>query len=117
MNWNGLLEIIVNILNTPAVIAALSAGLLWVLARIFLAKPAWQKYEGAIITGVKLAEKAIPDETPNAGLARADWALKYVLNIYQQARGHAADATLAASIADGIPIVHAQLEAGGGLVG
>jgi len=115
MNWNAILELVVTVLKTPAVITLLAAGLAWLLAKGYLARPEWQKYRGYIISAVKLAEKEIPDDTPNAGLAKADWALKYVLTIYEQATGKAADAKLTASIAQGIPVVHAELEANLGL--
>ena len=37
--------------------------------------------EGSIITGIKLAEKEIPDDTPNAGLAKLDAALRLHLEL------------------------------------
>ncbi|MFQ5419717.1 MAG: hypothetical protein ACE5EY_05075, partial [Anaerolineae bacterium] len=47
----------------------------------------WAAFEGAIISGVKFAEKQVPDGTPNKGRARLDAALKYVLKVYEEAKG------------------------------
>jgi len=77
---------------------------------------AWEKYEGSIITGIKLAEKAIPDGTPNTGLARLDEALKFVLTSYaEQNDGKQPPADLARELKEGIQIKHAELERLGNL--
>lgn len=111
----NILAAIWSILQSPAVITLLAGGLLALLQRLYTAKPAWAKYEGAIVTGIKLAEKQIPDDTPNRALARADAALRYVITVYTQAKGRAPSAKTLASLRDGIGIVHADLETAGNI--
>jgi len=115
MDWNGIWQVIWNVLNSPAVIAVLAGGLLIVLNRLYAAKPTWQAFEGTIIAAVKWAEKEIPDDTPNKAFNRLNAALNYVLNVYEQARGKPADAKTQAELREGIQIVHAELEASGNL--
>jgi len=77
---------------------------------------AWKKYEGSIITGIKLAEKQIPADTPNAGLAKLDAALRFVLNAYAEAnKGKQPPAKLIEEIKQGIQIKHSDLDRFGGL--
>ena len=77
---------------------------------------AWKKYEGSIITGIKLAEKQVPDDTPNAGLAKLDAALKFVLDAYAEAnKGKQPSAKLVEEIKQGIQIKHSDLDRFGGL--
>ena len=76
----------------------------------------WKKYEGSIITGIKLAEKQIPDDTPNAGLVKLDAALRFVLNAYAEANsGKQPSAKLIEDIKQGIQVKHADLDRFGGL--
>jgi len=99
--------------------------LIWVgtlaLTFIFLNKlspfyKAWEKYEGTIITAIKLAEKAIPDDTPNAGLRRLDEALQFVLKAYaEQHNGKFPSPDLLNQLKEGIQIKHAELERIGNL--
>lgn len=99
--------------------------LIWIVALaltfLFLNKlsplhKAWEKYEGAIITAIKLAEKAIPDGTPNAGLRRLDEALQFVLKAYaEQHNGKFPSADLVRELKEGIQIKHAELERLGNL--
>ena len=109
------LETIWKALNSPVGIAAVAGLVLWLLNRLYAARPAWKRYEGAIISAVKLAEKEIPDETPNAGLRRLDVALKYVLKVYAEMTGRQPSAKVAAELKEGIQIKHAELEAAGAL--
>lgn len=76
-------ETILNFLNQPVVIGALITAI-WKLADLFLdGRPEVQKFidkhKAEIIQVVKLVEKQIPDGTVNAGLARADLALKMLI--------------------------------------
>ena len=76
----------------------------------------WKQYEGSIITGIRLAEKQIPDDTPNAGLAKLDAALRFVLNAYAEANnGKQPSAALIEQIKQGIQIKHDELDRYGGL--
>jgi len=115
MNLENALSVLWSVVNSPAGITLLATGLLWLLARLYAAKPLWQQYEGEIISAVKWAEKEIPDGTPNAGLARLDAALKMVVAVYEQARGRVATAAEVADLKNGLQLTHAELEAAGNL--
>ena len=78
-------------------------------------KPTWARYEGTIITAVKLAEELVPDGTPNKGLARLDKALAYVLRVYEHTTGKPADEKTEAELKEGIQLAHDKLEANGTL--
>ena len=115
MNAKEILETIWALINSPAGIAVIAGLVLWLLNRLYAAKPAWQKYEGAIIAGIKYAEKQVPDDSANKSLARLDAALRYVLKVYQEVNNRSASAKEVAELKDGISIVHNELEAGGTL--
>jgi len=115
MNIETTLEWIWSAVNSPVVIAAAAAALAWALSKLYTAKPEWRKYEGTIVSAVKWAEKAIPDDSPNAGAARLDKALKYVLAAYEEATGHEANSKITSDLSEGIQITHAELEAAGTL--
>lgn len=102
-------------MNSPAVIAALAAGLVLLLNRLYAAKPTWAKYEGTIISAVKYAEKAIPDDTDNTALARLNSALQYATAILEATENRLAKPAEVASLKEGIQIMHAELESQGGL--
>ena len=115
MNWEAIFQAIWEALNSPVGIAAIAGLVLWLLNRLYAAKPTWQKYEGAIIAGIKYAEKQVPDDSANKSLARLDAALRYVLKVYQEVNNRSASAKEVAELKDGISIVHNELEAGGTL--
>lgn len=115
MNVEKILDVIWTALNTPAGITVMAGVFLWLLNRLYAAKPGWAAYEGAIISAIKFAEKEVPDGTPNKGLARLDAALKYVLRVYAQTNGKRASTKVAADIREGIQITHDKLEAAGTL--
>jgi len=115
MNWTAFLQVAWDVVNSPAVIALMAGGLLWLLNRLYVAKPAWQAFEGTIIAAVKWAEKEIPDDTPNKAFNRLNAALNYVLKVYEEARGKPADAETKNELREGIQIIHAELEASGNL--
>lgn len=75
----------------------------------------WAKYEGWMITAVKAAEVAIPDGTTNAGLKRADKALRLFLERYTAATGIVPNASALAEIENLIAVVHDRVEAEGTL--
>ena len=114
MNWTAFLQVAWDVVNSPAVIALMAGALLWLLNRLYAAKPAWQAFEGTIIAAVKWAEKEIPDDASNKAVKRLDAALAYVLKVYEDARG-TADARTRQEMREGIQIVHAELEAAGNL--
>jgi hypothetical protein len=47
MNWTAFLQVAWDVVNSPAVIALMAGGLLWLLNRLYAAKPAWQAFEGS----------------------------------------------------------------------
>jgi hypothetical protein len=115
MNVETILSAAWAALNSPAGIAVVAGLILWLLNRLWAARPEWQKYEGAIISAVKFAEKEIPDDVSNKGLARLDAALRYVLRAYEEATGRRATAKTTADLKEGIQLTHARLEAEGAL--
>jgi hypothetical protein len=108
-------ESIMDILNKPIVIATLGAFLVYGLNRLYASKPKWAKYEGTIISAVKSAEKAIPDDTDNKGLARLNNAMQYVIKIYEAKHGKAPTAAMRSDLQEGIQIVHEKLDSAGTL--
>lgn len=120
MDGNAILNGIWTFLNSGigyAIIWAAMVGFFIFLASRFNPwQEKWKQYEGSIITGIKLAEKQIPDDTPNAGLARLDAALRFVLNAYAEANnGKQPSAALVEQIKQGIQIKHSELDRFGGL--
>lgn len=95
---------------------ALVAVFFWLASRFNPFQEKWREWEGSIITAIKLAEKEIPDDTPSAGLARLDAALRFVLKAYAEANGgKQPSAQLTQQIKQGIQIKHAELDRFGGL--
>lgn len=115
MNAEEILKLVWAAMNTPVGVTVMAGVFLWLLNRMYAAKPAWAAFEGAIISAVKFAEKEVPDGTPNKGLARLDAALKYVLKVYEEANGKRASAKTVAEIKEGIQVMHNELEASGTL--
>ena len=120
MDGNTILSGIWTFLNSGigfAIVWAALVGLFLFLASKFNPlQEKWKQYEGSIITGIKLAEKQIPDDTPNAGLAKLDAALRFVLNAYAEANnGKKPSDALVEQIKQGIQIKHSELDRWGGL--
>ena len=115
MNWETILQSVWELLNSPVGIAAIAGLVLWLLNRLYAAKPAWAKYEGAIIAGIKYAEKTIGDDVANKSLARLDAALRYVLKVYAEVNKRSPSAKEIAELKDGISIIHNELDADGTL--
>lgn len=120
MDGNAILNGIWTFLNSGigyAIIWAAMVGFFIFLAsRLNPWQEEWKRYEGSIITGIKLAENQIPDDTPNGGLAKLDAALRFVLNAYAEANnGKQPSAALVEQIKQGIRIKHSELDRYGGL--
>ena len=120
MNVNGIIEALGQFFNSPfgfaLIWAAMVGFFIFLASRLNPFQDAWKKYEGSIITGIKLAEKQIPDDTPNAGLAKLDAAMRFVLKAYAEANsGKQPSAKLVEEIRQGIQIKHADLDRFGGL--
>lgn len=111
----NILETLWSFLNSPIGITAAAAVVLWLLNRLYSFRPAWRAFEGSIIAAVKFAEHAIPDDSPNAGIARLDRALRYVIDVYREARGKDPSPKVIAELKEGIQTKHAELEAAGTL--
>lgn len=98
-------------LNSNLGVTGVVATLAWFFKNLFLWKPEWKvvfdKYHPLILQAVKYAEKQIPDDTPNAGLARFDAALRWLEQVDSQITdNHSAQAVRMA-----INATHAQAEA------
>ena len=120
MDGNAILSGIWTFLNSgigfAIVWAALVGFFIFLASKFNPLQEKWKQYEGSIITGIKLAEKQIPDDTPNGGLAKLDAALRFVLNAYAEANnGKQPSAALIEQIKQGIQIKHADLDRYGGL--
>ena len=48
MNWQAILTVVWAALNSPMGITAVAGVVLYLLNRLYAAKPAWAQYEGAI---------------------------------------------------------------------
>lgn len=103
-------EMLWNLMNTPMGITFSGFIILFIINKIFGAKPAWAKYEGWVISAIKFAEKAVDDKTENAGLEKADKALKYFIDAYTKAKGKQPSQKLINEVQAGIPIVHDKIE-------
>jgi len=115
MTWESVPAAVWAFLNSPLGITAVAAVVLYLLRRLYAAHPAWEDYEGAIISAVKFAEKQVPDDAGDTATARFQAALAYVLRIYEEIHGKAPDAQTQASLEEGIRLKHADLEALGTL--
>ena len=113
MDWTTILATLWAAINSPAGITAMAGVLIWALNKIYESKHLWQKYEGSVIAAIRFAEKNIDDATPNAGLAKLDAALQYVLKVYEQSAGRRATQAEIAQFTNGIQIVHNGLDAEG----
>jgi uncharacterized membrane protein YccC len=103
--------------NSALGISVIASAVLFWLNKLYAAKPAWKKYEGTIVSAIRSAEKAIPDNVDNAGARRFDAALKYALLIMEATEKRRATEAETASLREGIHLVHSSLEAQGALDG
>jgi len=106
-------ESVWTFVNSPAAIVAFAGVCLWLLNRLYSKKPLWQQFEGTIIEAVRLAEKAIPDDSENKSIRRFDVALKYVLKVYEEMRGHEPARSEVAELKEGIRLIHNELDTDG----
>ena len=111
MDFSEWIEGAGKFLNSGIGFALVWAGMvglfMWLASKFNPFQEKWKAWEGSIITGIKLAEKEIPDDTPNAGLAKLDAALRFVLNAYAEANnGKQPSDALVEQIKQGIQIKH-----------
>jgi hypothetical protein len=111
MNWN---ELIIAAMNSNAVIALISSGALafivWIGKKQPKVKQYFDKYGGAIIRGVKLAEANIPDDTENKSLKRLDHALQYVIQVIEAGENRKVTDSEKVQLEAKISEVHDQIE-------
>jgi hypothetical protein len=105
------MEMVLEVLNSPAVSVAIASLVVYLLNRLYAKKPAWKKYEGTVISAIKYAEKAIPDGTTNKSAARLDTALKYALNVIEIREKRVLTDIEKAEIVEGIQVTHDRMEA------
>jgi hypothetical protein len=103
--------------NQPAGIAIVAGVVLYLLNMLYKRKPKWSKYEGVIISAIRMAEKAIPDNHPNKIALRTDTALQYVLKVYQARAKKLASDKVTVEISDEIRVMHNKLSIAGALNG
>ena len=120
MDWNGIIQGVTQFFNSSFGFALIWAGVvglfIWLASRYNPFQEKWKEWEGSIITGIKLAEKNIPDDMPNAGLAKLDAALRFVLKAYAEANnGKQPSAKIIEQIRQGIQIKHEDMDRFGGL--
>lgn len=81
----GIGSLVWEFLNSPMGISAVVFVLSFILGKIFTKKPKWktyvERYRPLILQAVKMAERAIPDDVEDRGLARLNSALNYVLKV------------------------------------
>lgn len=107
--------LLLNIMAQPAFLIGVATLCTWLLTRLFIKFPKLAKYEGLMVTAVRLGEKAIDDDSPNAGLRRLDEALKIFDNQYKSVYNAAPPKWLIELVHANLPVVHKQLEAEGAL--
>jgi len=120
MAISTILESLSDLFNSAfgfAVIWAALVGLFfWLSSKFNPFQEKWKEWEGSIITGIRLAEKQIPNDDPHPGLAKLDAALRFVLSAYAEAHnGKQPSARLIEQIKQGIQIKHDELDRYGGL--
>ena len=113
MTWEIALGVIWTALNSPVGVSVVASIALWLINKIYAARPEWQQYEGALMKAVQWAEREIPDGTENKYMLRADLALQYALKAYERMNGKRADARMREQLAMGVECVHADLENAG----
>lgn len=101
--------------NSPLGIACISGVVLFVLNKVYGKKPAWAKYEGDIIAAIKMAEKQIPDGSPNTAMQKLDSALKLVISIFEDVERRRPTANEIHELKEGINVIHDDLESRGTL--
>ena len=110
------MEAIMNLvwafLNSPIGMTLVVSAVGSIVAKIYLSKPLWKKYEGVLISAVKMAEKAVPDDSESKGAKRLDEALKYTLRLFDSL-GVSVKPKDKPEIVAGIMKVHEKVEADG----
>lgn len=111
----ALMNVAVALLNTDTVMALAVTAVVGFLVSRFAKDSRFKKFEPLLITAVKLAEQAVPDDTPNKGLARADAAMRYFVDQYAKVTGVTANKSVVEAAALALPRIHEMLEKDGTL--
>ena len=104
------MEQIWTFLQTGPGLILIGSIVLFALNLLYAKKPAWRKFEGTIITAIRLAEKNISDDTANKSLARLDDALEYVIGVYETVEKKRATAKTQAALREAIAIKHDEMK-------
>jgi len=104
-----------QLLNTPAGITFTAGLLLYLLNRLYAAKPLWQQYEGTIVSAIRTAEKLIPNDTENRSMARFDQAMQFVLEVFEERNKREPTAAEKTILEEGINLKHNELSVEGAL--
>lgn len=117
MDWSKTLLVIWSAMNSPLGITFVAGIVLWLLNRLYSAKPKWRLFEGTIVAAIKWAEKEIPDGTKNKSMQRLDAALRYTIDIYEKTQKKPASEKVKTAMREGIQITQVHLESAGVLPG
>ena len=104
------METVIEMLNSNTCVALIASLVIYLLNKLYTKKPTWAKYEGTLITAVRAAEKAIPNDADNKSLARLDAALNYVITVFEEVENRKATKVEVAEIKEGIQIIHNKIE-------
>lgn len=108
----SIMNLIWAFLNSPIGITLVVSAVGSVAAAIYAKKPLWKKYEGVLISAVKMAEKAVPDDSESSGVKKLDDALKYTIKILEGMGVKVKDKDKPELIA-GLSEMHEKVEADG----
>jgi len=108
-------DMLIKLLSTDAVIALIIGAFATYLAKWLATKDGekFKQYEGYAITAIKAAERAIPDDSLNKGLAKANYAMQLFLAQYKKATGVEPKQEEVAKIESWISEIQSVLDAGG----
>lgn len=108
-------DLLIKLLCTDAVIVLIIGIFVTYIIKWLASKDGekFKTYEGYAITAVKAAEKAIPDDSPNKGINRLNFALKTFVLKYEMATGVTTKPEEVAKIEAWISTIHSALEGAG----
>ena len=102
--------------NTPLGIMILSAIVVSLGGKKLLEKPYWKKYEGAIKSSVKKAEKDVPGDAKNTSEMKQSAALLNTIKLWKvKHNGKEPSVKIISSFDEGVRITHDDLESKGRL--
>jgi len=108
------MEILIAILNTQAVQVGIVSLIGLLAAKLFVKVPKaglfFEKYKGAMIHAVKMAETEIPDGTDNKALKRLDIALQYTIKLIEVAEAKSLNYTDKMKIKSDLSLVHHEVK-------